>query len=80
MDALHQSLLGAQKIGAMAVIVDAIDNQAKAFLPALRLHPICGSTHAPLPAHEDDRKALAETNNGVSRSTENLVTDSSNAS
>jgi hypothetical protein len=31
MDALHQSLLGAQKIGAMAVIVDAIDNQAKAF-------------------------------------------------
>ena len=31
MDTHHQSLLGAQKIGAMAVTVDAIDNQAKTF-------------------------------------------------
>jgi predicted GNAT family N-acyltransferase len=31
MDALRQSLLGAQKIGAMAVIVDAIDEKAKKF-------------------------------------------------
>jgi predicted GNAT family N-acyltransferase len=31
MDALRQSLLGAQKIGAMAVILDAIDEKAKKF-------------------------------------------------